>query len=342
MTIRTAIVGPTGYSGFHLIELLLRHPAARITYLASRRKELPHIGQEFPQLLARVPEEIAVCRPIDAIALAQAADVVFLCLPHGAAMQYVPSLLKAAVRVIDLSADYRLSNSTAYEQVYGHPHEDAESLSTAVYGLTEFYRDALPGAKLVANPGCYPQAASLAIVPLLDRKLVKPTPIMINAASGVTGAGRSPSANLHYAEHNESYYPYGTIGGHRHQPEIEQVLNNLAGQSTSVLFVPHLLPIDRGILTTIFLEPASSKVSEDDLFEALESCYADERFIRVRPELPNVKHVRNTNYCDITVRLADGHVVVFSAIDNMIKGASGQAVQNMNVMFGQEETDGLI
>ena len=342
MSIRVAIVGPTGFSGMYLLELLLRHPTARITYLGSRREELPHIEQVFPQLLGRVPDEVANCRPIDPQAIAKAADVAFLCLPHRVAMQYVTALLDAGVRVVDLSAAYRLTDASVYEKAYGHRHTDSGRLGDAAYGLTEFYRESLTEAKLVANPGCYPTTVALAVVPLLDRRLAKAQGIIVNAASGVTGAGRAPSAPLHFPEHNESYYAYGAIGGHRHQPEMEQVIGDLVGERAGVLFVPHLLPIDRGILATIFLEPASSEVKEDDLFEALDSCYADEVFLRVRPDLPNVKHVRDTNYCDVTVRLVGQRIVVFSAIDNMIKGASGQAVQNMNVMFQQEETAGLL
>lgn len=342
MPIRTAIIGPTGYSGLHLIETLLRHPSARITSLASHREELPHIGQEFPQLLGRVPDAVATCQPIDMQAIGRVAEVVFLCLPHQAAMQYAPGLLAEGLRVIDLSADYRLKDPTMYEVTYGYPHQDPERLTQAVYGLTEHYRDALADATLVANPGCYPTAAALAITPLLARRLVRPESMIINAASGVTGAGRSPGPHLQFAEQNESYFAYGKIGSHRHQPEIEQVLRDLGDEASTALFVPHLLPIDRGILATIYLTPASDNVTEDDLFEALESTYADEPFVRVRTDLPNVKHVRNSNYCDLTVRLIQGRVVLFSAIDNMIKGASGQAVQNMNVMFGLEETTGLI
>jgi N-acetyl-gamma-glutamyl-phosphate reductase len=348
MSIRAAIIGPTGYTGLYLIQLLLRHPSAKITYLASHRGELPNVNEEFPQLLGRLPESVAVCKPIEPEALAQQADVVFLGLPHRAAMEYVPPLLDAGLRVIDLSADYRLKNTATYEEYYGHAHSDTGNLEEAVYGLPEVYRDKIPGAMLVANPGCYPTAATLAIGPLLARSLVKPRNIVINATSGVTGAGRKPAPHLHFPEANESFAAYGEVGGHRHQPEIEQTLSAIAGQHTPVLFVPHLLPIDRGILETIYLEPASADVTEDELFEALEQAYDEEPFVRVRQDLPNVKHVRDTNFCDVTVRMVparggnDARVVVFSAIDNMIKGASGQAIQNMNLVFELDETMGLL
>ena len=346
MSIRAAIVGPTGYTGLDLIRILLRHPSAELTYLASHRDELPDIREVFPALLNRLDDEAANCRPIDPAAIADAADVVFLALPHRAAMSYAPKLLDAGLRVIDLSADYRLADGDLYERVYGLEHTDRDNLAEAVYGLPELNRDQLPGAMLVANPGCYPTCAALGVAPLLSHSLIKHDPILINAASGTTGAGKSPSDMLHFPNLNESYQPYGVIGGHRHQPEIEQALSLVAGKPIHTLFVPHLLPIDRGILETIYLQPADPDVTEDDLFEAFEDAYADEPFVRVREDLPNVKHVAHTNFCDITVRLTkhgdQTTIIVFSAIDNMVKGASGQAVQNMNAVFDLDETTGLL
>ncbi|MEX2388217.1 MAG: N-acetyl-gamma-glutamyl-phosphate reductase [Phycisphaeraceae bacterium] len=344
--IRTAIVGPTGYTGFALIDLLLRHPQAELTYLASHREELPDIREEFPQLLGRLSDEQAVCKPIDPDAIADAADVVFLALPHRAAMSYVPGFLDAGVRVIDLSADYRLADPALYERVYEHPHADLANLDDAVYGLTELYRDQLPGAMLVANPGCYPTAAALGVAPLLARSLVSRAGITINAASGVTGAGRKPALALMFAEQSGAFGAYGKIGGHRHQSEIEQTLTRVAGQPVSLLFVPHLLPVDCGILETIYLAPTQPDVTEDELFEAFEDAYDDEPFVRVRENLPNIKHVVGTNYVDLTVRLVgpaeQRRVVVFAAEDNVIKGAAGQAIQNMNVVFELDETAGLL
>jgi len=346
MSIRAAIVGPTGYTGLYLIEWLLRHPSAHITYLASARDALPNIAEVYPQLLGRLSEKVATCRPIDANAIAREADVVFLALPHLVAMKHAGELVDAGLRVIDLSADYRLADAELYEQVYGHEHVDTDHLDDAVYGLPELFREEIVDAKLVANPGCYPTAAALGISALLSRSLVKHCNIIINAASGASGAGRGLKLGLHYVEHNESYLPYGEIGGHRHQPEIEQTLATVAGKAVPILFVPHLLPIDNGILETIYLEPTDDDVSEDELFEALEQAYDDEPFVRVRTDLPNVKYVRGTNFCDLTVRMVEREgarrVVVFSAIDNMVKGASGQAIQNMNILFNLDETAGLL
>lgn len=341
MSIRVAIVGPTGYTALWLIKLLARHPEARVTYLASHREQLPHIAEEFPELLGICD---LPCRPIDAAAIARECDAAFICLPHVAAMQYVPALLEHGVRVIDLSADYRLCDPRKYELVYGHAHTDPANLANAVYGLPEFNAAKLPGARLVANPGCYPTAAALAIGPLLAKKLVKPTGIVINACSGVSGAGRTAKSHLHFPEMNEAFMCYGA-GTHRHQPEIEQTLTGLIGEEVQTLFVPHLLPVDRGIHETIYMEPADDLLpgagAEDALYDVYEAAYANEPFIRIRLGFPNVKHVRDTNYCDLAVRVAGGKVIAFSVIDNMIKGASGQAIQNMNLMFEMEETAGL-
>jgi len=348
-TIRAAIVGPTGLTGRYLVELLARHPAAELTYLASHREVLPDLRDEFPRLRGLLHEDVAQCRPIDAEQIAAAADVVFLGLPHKAAMSYAPQLLDAGVRVIDLSADYRLSDADLYEQVYATPHVDRANLAGAVYGLPELFRAPLAGAMLVANPGCYPTAAALAISPLLSHALVQPAPVQIAAASGTTGAGRGATEATSFITVNEGFGPYGAIGGHRHQPEIAQTLSRIAGEAVSPLFVPHLLPIDAGILETVFLEPKDEDVTEADLFEAYRDAYADEPFVRVREPgdaLPNVKHVVGTNFCDVSVRLvtaANGErsVVAFAAEDNMMKGASGQAVQNMNAVFELPETTGL-
>lgn len=342
MSIRAAIVGPTGYTGLHLTNILLRHPGAKVTYLASAREQLPDMVDEFPQLLGRLDPAVSECRPIDPSAISREADVAFLCLPHQTAMNCAAQLLDVAMRVIDLSADYRLEDPAVYEQTYHTTHTDRDNLEHAVYGLPELYRADLPGADLVANPGCYPTAAALGITPLIERSLVQLEPIIINAASGVTGAGRKAKQGLQLAEQALSYAPYGAIGGHRHQPEINQTLSRAAGQPVSALFVPHLLPVDQGILETIYLDPADPDVTEADLFAAFEDAYADEPFVRLRAQLPDIRHVRDTNYCDITVRLAQGKVIVFVAIDNLIKGAAGQAVQNMNLVFNQDETAGLL
>ena len=347
--IRVAVVGPTGYAGYHLVDLLLRHPRVELTALAARRDPPVDLRDEFPKLTGRLPAGVATTVPIHADTLADRADVAFLALPHKASMAQVPGLLEAGMRVIDCSADYRLRTPELYEQTYGLPHTDPEHLAEAVYGLPELFRNDLPDARLVAMPGCYPTAAALAVAPLLSRSLVEPTRIVINASCGVTGAGRTPAPALHFPTANEAYGAYGTIGGHRHQPEIGQTLSRVAGRPVEPLFVPHLLPCDVGIAESIYLTPRDSQVTQADLFEAYEDAYGGEPFVRLRgPDgpLPNIKHVAGTNFVDLTVRLVGGEdtpiVCVFVCEDNLIKGTAGQAVQCLNAVMGWEETLGLL
>lgn len=348
-----AILGPTGYTGLELIEIIARHPRLRIAYLASARTPAPRIDAEFPRLAGRLgagatPE----CRPIDHDAIASAAKLAFLCLPHEAAMEHVPPLLDRGVKVVDLSAAYRLRDTEVYAKAYGHPHTDPKNLEAAVYGLTELARDRVRTAALVANPGCYPTVAALALVPLLRAGLIVPDSIVINAASGVSGAGRSPKQNLHYPEANENFSAYG-IGVHRHQPEIAQSLRKWGGHSAAgagphalrrdPLFVPHLLPLERGILETIYAEPASHDIDTNRVQECLRSAYHGERFVLVRDgvDSPTLRDVQRTNMVHLSARVIGGRVVVVGVEDNLVKGASGQAVQNANLMLGLPESDGL-
>ena len=338
MSVNVAIVGASGYTGYWLMHLLLRHPEADIVYLASAREELPNIADEFPELLGRCDMD---CQPIDPDAMAEVADVAVVCLPHKSAMENVSGLLEAGLRVIDLSADYRFDDPDIYEEHYHTEHTDVDNLEGAVYGLPEYFADEIPEADLVANPGCYPTAAVLGIAPLLERGLVEPTGIICNAISGVSGAGRAPKPQYHFPDMNESFMPY-SVGAHRHQPEIDQILSRIGETDASVLFAAHLAPFDRGLLQSIYLDPVDENITEDEVLDAFADAYGDAPFVRVRTTLPNVKHVRDTNYCDITARVSVGKVCVFSAIDNMIKGASGQAIQNMNLMFDLDEATGLI
>ncbi|MBX3385101.1 MAG: N-acetyl-gamma-glutamyl-phosphate reductase [Phycisphaeraceae bacterium] len=360
------IVGPTGYTGLELIELIMRHPAIEIAYLASARTPAPAIDEEFPRLKGRLPRERVGCEAIDSGRIAERCKLVFLCLPHEAAMEQTPGLLAAGVKVVDLSAAYRLREAETYESAYGHAHTDVENLAGAVYGLTEFARERVRGARLVANPGCYPTAAAIALVPLLRAGLIRANSIVINAASGVSGAGRSPKANLHFPEANENYSPYG-IGTHRHQPEIGQSLRRWGippfGEDLIApgiegcddpLFVPHLLPIERGILETIYALPVSDGLKTSQLQEALCEAYRDEPFVVVRDGDPTItlRDVQRTNRVHVNARIVcpragragreEPRVVVIAAEDNLVKGASGQAVQNANLMLGLEESLGLV
>jgi N-acetyl-gamma-glutamyl-phosphate reductase len=248
--------------------------------------------------------------------------------------------MSAGARVIDFSADYRLRDAGTYLEWYGQKHADPERLGDAVYGLPELYRDQIVPAQLIANPGCYPSSAILALAPLLKAGLISPEGIIIDSKSGVSGAGRSPKLTTHYPECNESVSAYN-VGRHRHTPEIEQVLSFAAGRPVSVIFTPHLIPMDRGILSTTYSLPVSD-VSETRLFEALREFYANQPFVRVVDHLPGTKDTSGTNFCDVTVRVVRGRVLTISCLDNLIKGAAGAAVQNFNLMFGYPETAALL
>jgi len=335
--VRVAIIGPTGYTACEAIRLLVRHPQAEIAVLASRRDPQPHIAEIFPSLRGVLDMR---CEPIDPDGIARKADAVLLCLPHKVAMEHVPALLDAGLKVVDLSADYRLKDPEDYQRWYAHAHSDVENLGEAVYGLPEFYRGPIRSARLVANPGCYPTSAILAAGPFLKEGLIEPGGIIVNAASGISGAGRDPKEAHHFPERNETFEAYG-VGTHRHAVEIERTLEELAGERLSVAFVPHLVPMNRGILSTVYLKPRHP-ISIEHASSVLAAAYKDEPFVRLREDLPSTKDVAYTNFCDLTVRVVAGWLVVISAIDNLVKGASGQAIQNLNILFGLPETAGLL
>lgn len=341
-TIPVAILGPTGYTGLELIEIISRHPGLHIEYLASARTPSPRIDEEFPRLRARMGSASPECGPIVHGTIGERCRLAFLCLPHEAAMEHTPPLLARGVKVVDLSAAYRIKDTVVYEKAYGHHHTDGPGLERAVYGLTEWNRAAVRAADLVANPGCYPTAAAISLIPLLKAGLVKPDSIIIDAASGVSGAGRQPKQNLHYPEANENFSAYN-IGVHRHQPEIAQSLRAYSGQSLvrEPLFSPHLLPVERGILETIYADAAAATLSTATVMQCLRSAYAGEPFVVVRDELPSLRDAQRTNMVHVNGRVLDGRVVIVAAIDNLVKGASGQAVQNANVMLGLPEAAGL-
>ncbi|MBN2427516.1 MAG: N-acetyl-gamma-glutamyl-phosphate reductase [Deltaproteobacteria bacterium] len=339
MTRRIAIVGAGGYTGIELMRLLFNHPRAEITCLTSLEDIGEPVSKSFPSLLDRIPVPLET---LDVEKVAAKADIVFTALPHKAAMGVVPGFLKAGKKVIDLSADYRLQNIKVYEQWY-QTHTSPELVPEAAYGLPELYRERVRGARLVANPGCYPTSAVLALAPLARDKMIDPETLIIDSKSGATGAGRSVGINTLFCEVNEGFKAYG-VGSHRHTPEIEQVLGDLFGAEVRVNFTPHLLPINRGILSTSYAKLTRSCTTEE-LLEVFGEFYRDEPFVRVLPagRLPNVAAVRGSNFCDVGL-VCDprtGRVIVVSAIDNLVKGASGQAVQNMNLMEGFEETLGL-
>jgi N-acetyl-gamma-glutamyl-phosphate reductase len=331
--IQVGILGATGYTALELIKILLRHPEVEIAALTSRQEDSPHVASVHPQLAGRLDMRLENLGPIQIAARCQC---VFSCLPHGASASVVSQLLDSGRRVVDFSADYRLKDPAVYAEWYGQKHVDPDRLLQAVYGLPEMFREQIPTANLVANPGCYPTSAILALAPLLKKNLVRPQGIIVDSKSGVSGAGRTPKLMTHYPECNESTSAYN-VGRHRHTPEIDQVLGAAAGQSIEVVFTPHLIPMDRGILTTAYAEPATD-ASEEDLLDSLRSFYDGQPFVRVVDHLPATKDVSGTNFCDITARIVRGRVVVISCIDNLVKGASGAAVQNFNLMYEYPET----
>jgi N-acetyl-gamma-glutamyl-phosphate reductase len=338
--IGVAIVGASGYAARELFRILLNHPEVRVTAATSRQDEAPQVEALHPSLARRIS---LACEPFDADRIADRASFAFLALPHTASMAVVPALRQRGVRVIDLSADYRLNDPQVYADWYGHAHTDPGGLKAAVYGLPELFRQQIPPAELIANPGCYTSASILALAPLIAENMIERTRIIIDAKSGVSGAGRSPKLTYHFPECNESLAAYG-VGQHRHTPEIDQVLTQLAagpGQSVEVIFTPHLVPMDRGIFATIYAEPKTTAV-EHDLLALYRSYYATSPFVRVVGHLPATKDSAFTNFCDLTLRVVRGRIVVLACLDNLLKGAAGVAVQNLNLMIGCPEETGLL
>ena len=336
-----AVVGASGYASRELIRILLNHPDARVTMATSRSDEAPRVDALHPSLAGRID---LACEPFDADRLAEKASVAFLALPHTASLEVVPDLRLRGVRVIDLSADYRLKDAQVYADWYGHAHTDAAGLRDAVYGLPELFREMIPPANLIANPGCYTSTSILALAPLIAEDLIEPHGIIIDAKSGVSGAGRSPKLTTHFPECNESLSAY-SVGKHRHTPEIDQVLTDVAherGRSSSVevIFTPHLVPMDRGIFATIYATP-HNRPSEHDLRALYRAFYAASPFVRVVDQLPATKDSAFTNYCDITVRVVRGKILILACLDNLVKGAAGVAVQNFSLMYGYPETTAL-
>lgn len=335
--IRIAILGATGYTALELIKLLLRHPEAKIEVLTSRQEGKPHVSAIHPSLTGRLDLCLEDLGPE---AVAPRCQCAFLCLPHAASAESAKVLLARGVRVIDFSADYRLDDAATYRKWYEHEHPDPERLGQTPYGLPELFRPLIPEAKLVANPGCYPTSAILPLAPLLKQGWIEPEDIIVDSKSGVSGAGRTPKLPYHYPECNESIAAYG-VGKHRHQPEIEQILGRATGKTVQVIFTPHLTPMDRGILTVCYARPTKA-VTEAQVIGCLREFYAGQPFIRVVNHLPATKDTAHTNYVDITARVVRNRIVLISAEDNLIKGASGAAVQNFNLMFGFPETTALI
>jgi len=333
-----AVLGATGYAGVELLRILARHPVVELTTITSQQHAGKRVGEIYPSLAGKCDLTLEELAPEK---IAGRAELVFAALPHETSANAVSALLDKKKRVVDLSADFRLHDPKDYDLWY-NGHKAPHLLSQAVYGLTELHREAIAKARLVANPGCYPTGAILGLAPLYSRKIVRGMPV-IDAKSGTTGAGRSAAVDLSFSEVNENFKAYN-VGVHRHTPEIEQELGELAGERVPVLFAPHLVPMNRGILSTIYVE-LKSPPGDGELKKLYEEFYRGEPFVRLLPpgQFPQAKDVRGSNDCAIGYRYdaRTDRLVVVTALDNLVKGAAGQAVQNMNVMCGWREDEGL-
>jgi N-acetyl-gamma-glutamyl-phosphate reductase len=343
-TNKVAIVGASGYSGEELVRLLLHHPHAELVAVTSRQYAGQTLAQIFPKFASHPKSKNLRFVEPNAELLAKQADVVFLALPHGVAAEYAVPLLDSGAVVIDLSADFRLKSADIYKEFYAHDHPAPDLLKKSVYGLPEIYRDEIKKSLLIASPGCYPTSILLPIIPLLKARLIKPTGIIADSMSGVSGAGRKAETDYLFVECNESVRPYG-LPKHRHLSEIEEQLSLAAGEKVIIQFTPHLIPINRGILSTLYLQP-TGQITEDQIVAAYKHSYGDEPFVRLLEgkALPDTKNVTGTNVIEIGWRLdpRTSRLIVMSAEDNLTKGASGQAVQSLNILCGWPETAGLI
>src|SRR5690606_10800970 len=349
MGMRVGVVGATGYTGIELLRLLNEHPHVEVAWAVARRDAGRAIGHTLPHLLGTALADLVLSPPEDMDnGILPPVDYAFLALPHGAAGPAAQALRAQGAKVIDLSADFRLKDQSVHQAWYGTPDEEMPPASLreeAVYGLPELFRDQIRDAALVANPGCYPTVSALAAAPLVAHGLVDVDDLIFDCKSGVSGAGRNASMTVHYGEVNESLRAYTVAGKHRHIPEIEQTLTILAGKQVRITFTPHLMPMTRGVLATMYARLAGKEMDEEDLLRLYREFYAGAPCVRVYPQgmLPATKAVQGSNYCDIGLALdrRTGRLLVVAAIDNLVKGASGQAVQNMNIMAGLPEDAGL-
>jgi len=340
--IKVGIAGATGYVGIELIHILLNHPKVEIVYVASQSHVGMPLTKVYPHLQSLMDIE---CSALDAVEMAKHCDLIFTALPHGQALSLAQPILDAGKKLIDLGADFRLKDPSSYEKWYHHPPASLELLEQAVYGLPELgLRNKIKNASCIANPGCYPTCSALGCLPAIAAGVVKTEEIILDAKSAASGAGRGLALGSHFCEVAENFKAYGIAGTHRHNPEIEQIFEEISGYPTVVQFTPHLLPIVRGLLVTAYLS-LQKEVSAEEVWEIYSKAYKNEPFIRLCPlgEFPQTANVRGTNYCDIGLGLdkRTGKLIVISCIDNLVKGAAGQAVQNMNLMFDLPETMGL-
>ncbi len=338
--IKAGVIGATGYAGEELIRLLSNHPGADLIFLSSRSYAGSSLSDIYPNFRNIIDKKLV---KMDASEMSDDCDVIFFALPHGLAAEQISEELLNKVKIIDLGADFRLKNIDSYEKWYKTEHSSPGFLKEAVYGLSELNRENIKSTRLLANPGCYTTCSILSLAPLVDNNLIDNSSIIIDAKSGISGAGRSLSLPTHFPESNESFKAYGIVN-HRHTPEIEQELSLIAGEEIILSFTPHLLPMNRGILTTAYAS-LTDKIEIVDLINLYKSYYRGEKFIRIYPEgkFPETRFVKNSNFIDIglTKDPRTNRIIIVGAIDNLIKGAAGQAVQNMNLMFGLNEDEGL-
>ncbi len=339
--IKAAILGATGYTGSELVRLIQGHPKIELLFLSSESSTGEAYSKIHPQFRERINIEL---QPLSIDLLPNSVELVFCALPHGQSAAVVPALLDRGLKVIDLSSDYRLKDPTLYQSWYDLNHPHPLLLSSAVYGISELYQDQIMAAKLIANPGCYPTSIILGLAPLLSSGLANLETIIIDSKSGVSGAGRTPKQPFHFPDCTENFKAYRVLS-HQHTPEIEQELGRLAGEKVTITFTPHLVPMIRGIFSTIYTK-LLKKVSIEELTAIYADYYRESFFIRILDQnsLPETRFIRGTNYCDLALRFdrRTGFLVIMSAIDNLIKGASGQAIQNMNISYGWPEETGLL
>lgn len=335
---KVGIVGATGYTGIELIRFLANHPNIKLQALSSVSFEGQDIEDIYLNLLNILDLECTNSQEV-----IKQSDVIFIALPHGLSEPIADQCVKKGKVVIDLGADFRLNSEEVYEKWYGKSYEIKDIHKDAVYGLPEVYKEEIKKASIIANPGCYPTGASLGLIPLFKSDCIDKNSVIIDAKSGTTGTGRTPSQITHFSECNENIVPYG-IGSHRHTPEIEQVLSELGQEEITLTFTPHLIPVSRGILSTMYLK-MTKEMDLEELYKLYIDYYKDEKFVRILPigKMANIRNVTHSNYCDISIHLDQrtNRLIVVSAIDNMVKGAAGQAIQNMNIRMGFEEEAGL-
>ncbi len=337
--IRVGIIGATGYTGAELIRLIHNHPDAKLSVLTSRTFENQLISNVFPKFKNIIDLK---CQSLDIDRISEQIDVAFLCLPHSISMEYAPGFFKNQIKIIDLSADYRFTNIDSYESAY-QTHTSKELLDLSVYGLSEINKEKIQQADIIGNPGCYPTSFLLPMIPLVKEQAIDTKLIISDSKSGVSGAGRAPSLGTHFCETNESFKPY-KVSKHRHTPEMEEKLSEIYNNQIKITFVPHLLPVTRGMLTTIYTN-VLEKTTRADIKDIFHKYYGEKYFIRIlqKEKFPDILSVRDTNFCDIGFHIDEStnRIVIVSAIDNILKGAAGQAIQNMNIIFNLEEGTGL-